>query len=140
MDETAIKVPTTVVSTASKVHPILKRDPHHKPGGGASTDNAARAAASSSGGNDNMTSSTTPGKEDRHLTWDEHAIEEHDQLRGTRMKVSTVCCAFIVTCFIHFVFDVGVLFFFFFNSCVFFHVDSIPLFPAGFPLMYYVSP
>lgn len=22
------------------------------------------------------------------LTWDEHAIEEHDQLRGTRMKVS----------------------------------------------------
>ena len=21
------------------------------------------------------------------LTWDEHAIEEHDQLRGTRMKV-----------------------------------------------------
>ncbi len=24
------------------------------------------------------------------LTWDEHAIEEHDQLRGTRMKVSLV--------------------------------------------------
>merc|ERR1712154_116556 len=22
-----------------------------------------------------------------HLTWDEHAIEEHDQLRGTRMKI-----------------------------------------------------
>ena len=26
---------------------------------------------------------------DRHLTWDEHAIEEHDLLRGTRMKVSS---------------------------------------------------
>jgi len=29
-------------------------------------------------------------KKDTHkkaLTWDEHAIEEHDQLRGTRMKV-----------------------------------------------------
>lgn len=27
------------------------------------------------------------GKE-KHLTWDEHAIEEHDVLRGTRMKAS----------------------------------------------------
>ena len=26
-------------------------------------------------------------KQNRALTWDEHAIEEHDQLRGTRMKV-----------------------------------------------------
>ena len=24
---------------------------------------------------------------EKHLTWDEHAIEEHDLLRGTRMKV-----------------------------------------------------
>ncbi len=28
------------------------------------------------------------GKEKKALTWDEHAIEEHDLLRGTRMKVS----------------------------------------------------
>jgi hypothetical protein len=27
-------------------------------------------------------------KERKGLTWDEHAIEEHDLLRGTRMKVS----------------------------------------------------
>ena len=27
-------------------------------------------------------------KERKALTWDEHAIEEHDLLRGTRMKVS----------------------------------------------------
>jgi hypothetical protein len=26
-------------------------------------------------------------KKEVSLTWDEHAIEEHDQLRGTRMKV-----------------------------------------------------
>ena len=26
-------------------------------------------------------------KKEKHLTWDEHAIEEHDVLRGTRMKV-----------------------------------------------------
>jgi hypothetical protein len=28
-------------------------------------------------------------REKKALTWDEHAIEEHDMLRGTRMKVST---------------------------------------------------
>ena len=34
---------------------------------------------------------------EKHLTWDEHAIEEHDLLRGTRMKVGIpfirCCCA-----------------------------------------------
>ena len=31
------------------------------------------------------------------LTWDEHAIEEHDQLRGTRMKVRLIVsvCSFV---------------------------------------------
>jgi hypothetical protein len=28
-------------------------------------------------------------KDKKALTWDEHAIEEHDLLRGSRMKVST---------------------------------------------------
>lgn len=44
---------------------------------------------SSSPGNDDKPKSApgTPGREKKHLTWDEHAIEEHDQLRGTRMKV-----------------------------------------------------
>lgn len=32
----------------------------------------------------------TTGEEKKHLTWDEHAIEEHDLLRGTRMKVRMV--------------------------------------------------
>lgn len=29
-------------------------------------------------------------RKNRALTWDEHAIEEHDQLRGTRMKVRLI--------------------------------------------------
>lgn len=37
--------------------------------------------------NNDLTSVTNSGKE-KHLTWDEHAIEEHDVLRGTRMKAS----------------------------------------------------
>jgi protein phosphatase inhibitor 2 len=28
-----------------------------------------------------------PGVEKKHLKWDEEVIEEHDQLRGTRMKI-----------------------------------------------------
>jgi hypothetical protein len=28
-----------------------------------------------------------PDLEKKHLKWDEEAIEEHDQLRGTRMKI-----------------------------------------------------
>ena len=31
-------------------------------------------------------------KKEKHLTWDEHAIEEHDLLRGTRMKVRCDSC------------------------------------------------
>ena len=34
-----------------------------------------------------VTKKTQKKKKGVHLTWDEHQIEEHDQLRGTRMKV-----------------------------------------------------
>lgn len=34
-----------------------------------------------------VTKKTRKKKKAVHLTWDEHQIEEHDQLRGTRMKV-----------------------------------------------------
>ena len=33
------------------------------------------------------TTMKTDDHSNKHLSWDEHAIEEHDQLRGTRMKV-----------------------------------------------------
>ncbi len=38
-------------------------------------------------------------KEKKALTWDEHAIEEHDLLRGTRMKVSVFLCVVFVELF-----------------------------------------
>jgi len=34
-----------------------------------------------------VTKKTRTKKKAVHLTWDEHQIEEHDQLRGTRMKI-----------------------------------------------------
>ncbi|KAL7551838.1 hypothetical protein ACHAWF_015028 [Thalassiosira exigua] len=64
-----------------KVNPILKKDPHHHP----SSESAG--ASSAARGADGKATTSSPGKEQRHLTWDEHAIEEHDQLRGTRMKI-----------------------------------------------------
>lgn len=82
MDNTAIKVPVTT----GKVNPILKKEPHHQGAGGAASSplSGATDGANKSGAD----GPTSPGgKENRHLTWDEHAIEEHDLLRGTRMKV-----------------------------------------------------
>lgn len=35
-----------------------------------------------------LVTSKTKTKKEISLTWDEHAIEEHDQLRGTRMKIN----------------------------------------------------
>jgi hypothetical protein len=60
---------------AETVHPILK---HPREEGSPSKALAANKVGSV--GN-------TKSDKSRHLTWDEHAIEEHDLLRGTRMKV-----------------------------------------------------
>ena len=38
-------------------------------------------------------------KKEKHLTWDEQAIEEHDELRGTRMKVRESVLFFVVNPF-----------------------------------------
>jgi protein phosphatase inhibitor 2 len=57
-------------SPSRRAKPALKK--HHK----AAVDDAAAAAA---GGGE--------GGENKHLKWDEKAIEEHDLLRGTRMKI-----------------------------------------------------
>merc|ERR1711862_53846 len=41
--------------------------------------------------NDNNSDNKKPsGSSAKHLSWDEQAIEEHDQLRGTRMKIVEV--------------------------------------------------
>jgi hypothetical protein len=96
------------MTSNSKVNPILKKDPHFQNstaaassggGGGGEVSSAAAAKSpplsspavqpgtSSDNNHSNNNSDTTPGKEKKHLKWDEHAIEEHDLLRGTRMKV-----------------------------------------------------
>ena len=97
-----------IMTPNSKVNPILKKDPHFQNstaaasngGGGGGGGEVSSAAAksplsspavqpgtSSDNNNSNNNPDTTPGKEKKHLKWDEHAIEEHDLLRGTRMKV-----------------------------------------------------
>jgi hypothetical protein len=85
-----------MTNNINKVNPILKKDPHFQ------LPNAAAAASNVGGGSGGgqgeppLLSSTattsgnkpeTPEKAKKHLKWDEHAIEEHDLLRGTRMKV-----------------------------------------------------
>ena len=84
------------------VNPILKKDPHFQfqnataaasNGGGGSGGGEGEPFVSSSSSPPLSSAATsdnkpeTPGKEKKHLKWDEHAIEEHDLLRGTRMKV-----------------------------------------------------
>ena len=82
MDESAInKVPSTASAAGKVVNPILKKekDTHHQ--------HPSPAKKSIDKEDDENTSS---GREKKHLKWDEHAIQEHDLLRGTRMKVRSV--------------------------------------------------
>ena len=74
MDSATIKMPP-----AETVHPILKGSSPNK-NKDAKTKTGDDAA--NTNGRGNKKSAT-----EKHLTWDEHAIEEHDLLRGTRMKV-----------------------------------------------------
>jgi protein phosphatase inhibitor 2 len=46
-----------------------------------------RTGTSTSTGKTNNNSSGKSKKQSKHLKWDEQAIEEHDLLRGTRMKI-----------------------------------------------------
>ena len=72
MDSTNIKMPP-----ADTVHPILKHP--RDEGSPSKASNAAVASAA--------TVSKSKSDNSKHIVWDEHAIEEHDLLRGTRMKV-----------------------------------------------------
>ena len=81
MDESAIEVASTASDAGKVVNPILKKekDTHHQ--------HPSPAKKSSVDGDDDE---NTSGREKKHLKWDEHAIQEHDLLRGTRMKVRSV--------------------------------------------------
>eukprot|EP01082_Thalassiosira_pseudonana_P014443 g13075.t1 g13075 contig7:824696-825681(-) len=76
MDSAAIEIPTPL-PTEVRVKPVLK----HPEAASSTKSNAAMLDNEGSGG------AKTTGEEKKHLTWDEHAIEEHDLLRGTRMKI-----------------------------------------------------
>lgn len=70
------------MSPSRRAKPALKK--HHKaPADGAAGGIGGDPAAASS------SSSSHPGEggDAKHLKWDEKAIEEHDLLRGTRMKI-----------------------------------------------------
>ena len=79
MDSAAIEIPTPL-PTEVRVKPVLK----HPEAASSTKSSAAMLDNEGSGG------VKTTGEEKKHLTWDEHAIEEHDLLRGTRMKVRMV--------------------------------------------------
>ena len=84
MDESKIKGVAAVGTSAAVKHkPILKNDLQFQ-----STTSTSPSHTKQNGGKVD----TTPSKEKRHLKWDEDAIQEHDLLRGTRMKVRRVYC------------------------------------------------
>ncbi|KAL3815720.1 hypothetical protein ACHAXA_004922 [Cyclostephanos tholiformis] len=70
------------------VNPILKKDLHYavETGGGPSSSFSA-AIDDASSGVGGVAPSSKSTKDKKHLVWDENAIEEHDLLRGTRMKI-----------------------------------------------------
>jgi hypothetical protein len=105
-----------IMTSNNKVNPILRKDPHfqistststaasgsnggsgvsgNKVGGDATAAAAppfsSAVAVPGASSDKSKSRPETPGKEKKHLKWDEHAIEEHDLLRGTRMKVRTI--------------------------------------------------
>ena len=89
MDESKIKGVAAVGTSAAVKHkPILKNEPQFQ-----STTSTSSPKHNTKQNGDSKVGPTTPSsKEKRHLKWDEDAIQEHDLLRGTRMKVRRVYC------------------------------------------------
>ena len=79
-------------TTAKK---ILKKERHYDASSSATAPYTAVGGRGRSPSSPPPAASVSDGKstggndaKKKHLVWDEHAIEEHDLLRGTRMKVS----------------------------------------------------
>jgi len=88
MDESKIKgVAAVGTSVAVKHKPILKNDPQFQ-----STTSTSPKQTKQNGDSSKVGPATPSSKEKRHLKWDEDAIQEHDLLRGTRMKVRAGHC------------------------------------------------
>ena len=84
MDESKIKGVTAVGGGSAAVKPILKNEPQFQ-----STTSTSSPSHTKQNG-DSKFDTTASSKEKRHLKWDEDAIQEHDLLRGTRMKVRCI--------------------------------------------------
>ena len=91
-NSTTIREPAT--PTTQAVNPILKKDQHqhnHHVGLKSSplslSNDADGTSVDQRQKNSRADGKSTPDRDKKHLTWDEDAIEEHDLLRGTRMKV-----------------------------------------------------
>ena len=87
MDESKIKGVTAVGGGSAAVKPILKNEPQFQ-----STTSTSSPSHTKQNGDSKVGPTTPSSKEKRHLKWDEDAIQEHDLLRGTRMKVRRVYC------------------------------------------------
>ena len=89
MDESKIKGVAAVGTSAAAVKhkPILKNDPQFQ-----STTTSTSSPKHTKQNGDSKVDTTPNSKEKRHLKWDEDAIQEHDLLRGTRMKVRAGYC------------------------------------------------
>ncbi len=79
-------------TTAAKT--ILKKERHYaieassSATAGSAADDRGLAPSSPRAASGSVGKSMPVSAKKKHLVWDEHAIEEHDLLRGTRMKVS----------------------------------------------------
>ena len=88
MDESRIKGVAVVGTSAAVKHkPILKNEPQFQ-----STTSSSSPKHTKQNGESKVGATTPSNKEKRHLKWDEDAIQEHDLLRGTRMKVRAGYC------------------------------------------------
>ena len=81
MDESKIKG-VAVVGGSAAVKPILKNEPQFQ--------STTSPSHTKQNGESKVDTATPSSKEKRHLKWDEDAIQEHDLLRGTRMKVRRI--------------------------------------------------
>jgi hypothetical protein len=85
-----LRVEAMEVGKKTATCPILKKENSHYTADTATTatTNSTLQLSEAEGG----------GKEKKHVEWDEHAIEEHDLLRGTRMKVSQPMMMMMICC------------------------------------------
>mmetsp|Transcript_5553 Transcript_5553/g.8492 ORF Transcript_5553/g.8492 Transcript_5553/m.8492 type:complete len:226 (+) Transcript_5553:341-1018(+) len=84
-DDPSSPPPVSAIHSHKAVKPALKKNPVHSRGD-RNAGETSSPVASKSGSSGNVNTSATK-KCKKGLKWDEKAIHEHDQLRGTRMKI-----------------------------------------------------